>query len=909
MLKKIFVLILQFGLTLLIFAQSSPVIHGKLMNKKSREPVAFAFVYVKETDQIALSDATGAFSIRTLNLPLFNLEIKCLGFETFEERIETAGLADLELKIEMVPISYDMEEISVLSKNDQGITSSSFLESAAIEYVQPPSLSDVMQLIPGQLSINPDLRSPQKISIREIGVDNNNSIGTAIWVDGAPLSNDANLQTFSTSRSGDNFSTVVGSGIDLRQISTDQIESVEVIRGIPSVTYGDLTSGAVVVKTKSGYTPFEIKLKADPNIKQLTFGKGMKLKSPGSSMNLNFDYLQSFDDISSKYMGFNRLTTELGYSKIFNLQTKPLTFHSKLSYYATIDDAKTDPDAMVAGEKIYSGDKGLRFNMHGKWWPELRFLSSLEYMFSATCNHQKSSEDKYRSVSGIQMISISLIEGENDGIFLPSEQFTNYVVDGRPVTFFGQITARKQFQYQPGSTNQILYGFDYRSSANYGEGPVYNVANPPFISSYSSRPRKYKDIPALTSYSIYLEDKLMLELGKTVLDVQAGIRLNNFQSKGLFMSQLGFFTEPRLNAQYKFLSKKNSKIFDKLAVSFGIGKTFKSPSLLYLYPDKAYFDLSALSYYTGDPATNLAVMDTRIYETRNPDLKPSENLKIEAGLSFKIKKAEGFITVFKERLTNGFDFVNQYLFLNYNRYQAENLPAGAKPDPKNMVAVSSTIPVFYRAPVNNKESQKSGIEFGIDFGKIKAIYTSFSLDGALLRTKRISSTIPFQNQPLSNDGNPYLYFGIYPAGESKISGRLNTNLRMVTQIPRLRLIFSSTLQMIWYDRYYYPLYDEAPVHLVLADGSTQPFTAEMRKNPNYARFANPKTLEYYLEEIMPPLPLANFRLSKEISDRLKLSLYVNNFVNYRPEYEYKRSGSFTRRNPSVYFGAELKVIL
>ena len=60
---------------------------------------------------------------------------------------------------------------------------------------------------------------------------------------------------------------------------------------------------------------------------------------------------------------------------------------------------------------------------------------------------------------------------------------------------------------------------------------------------------------------------------------------------------------------------------------------------------------------------------------------------------------------------------------------------------------------------------------------------------------------------------------------------------------------------------------------------------------------------------MPPLPLLNFRLSKEINDRLKLSFYVNNFINYRPEYEYKRSGSFTRRNPSVYFGAEIKIIL
>ena len=38
-------------------------------------------------------------------------------------------------------------------------------------------------------------------------------------------------------------STFVNSGVDMRSVSTDDIESVEVVRGIPSVEYGDLTSG------------------------------------------------------------------------------------------------------------------------------------------------------------------------------------------------------------------------------------------------------------------------------------------------------------------------------------------------------------------------------------------------------------------------------------------------------------------------------------------------------------------------------------------------------------------------------------------------------------------------------------------------------------------------------------------
>lgn len=911
MLKKILAIVWLCALTPVIFAQSLQVIRGKIVNKKTGEPVGFASVYMPENELMTSADESGVFVFRQLNSPFFTLEVKCLGFETFLGRFETALFTNAIQLIELMPVSYDMQEIDVLAKTNPGISSSSIIGSAAIEHVQPTSLADIMQLLPGNLSVNPNLSSPQKISIREIGVDNNSAMGTAIFVDGSPTSNDANLQTYSTSRSGDNFSTVAGSGIDLRQISTDQIESVEVIRGIPSVTYGDLTSGAILIRTKAGYTPYEIKLKTDPKIKQFTFGKGLVLKASRSNLNLNFDYLQSYDDLRSKYTGFNRLTSEVGFSKTFSPTKKPFSYNTKLSYFETIDDAKTDPDALVAGERIKSKDRGLRVQMFGKWSPDLKLLSSLDYTFSVAYSHQISSEDKYRSLSGIQAISTAISEGENTGIFLPSEQFTSYVIDGEPVTVFGQITAKKTMHFKPGMTNKILYGLEYRMNANYGDGQVYDASNPPFVNSsrLSFRPRKFSDIPALQSYSVYLEDKLFLEIRETVLEVQAGFRLNNFQSDGLLKSKLGFYAEPRFNAQYWLITPKNKQVFDKLAISFGAGKTYKSPSLLFLFPDKAYFDLNVLSYYTGNPDVNTSIFDTRIFETGNQSLQPSENLKMELGLSFRIRKVNGSFTIFKEDLSNGYSFVRNYMFLNYSRYLAENVPVGVKPNPADLKTIPSGTAVSYLTPVNNQETQKSGVEFSIDFGKIPAVYTSITLDGAWLNTKQIFSTIPIQYQPPVGSSDLNLLYGIYPAGESKISRRLNTNLRMVSHIPRLRMILSTTMQMVWYDMYSYPVYDEVPVSLVSADGSITRFTSEMRTNPDYIRFVSLKNPEYYLKEVMPPLPLVNFRLSKEIYDRLKLSFYVNNVVNYRPDYKFARSGSFTKRNPSVYFGAEIKLML
>ena len=41
-------------------------------------------------------------------------------------------------------------------------------------------------------------------------------------------------------------------GVDMRSISTDDIERVEIVRGIPSVEYGDLSNGVVKVNTLKG---------------------------------------------------------------------------------------------------------------------------------------------------------------------------------------------------------------------------------------------------------------------------------------------------------------------------------------------------------------------------------------------------------------------------------------------------------------------------------------------------------------------------------------------------------------------------------------------------------------------------------------------------------------------------------
>lgn len=53
-------------------------------------------------------------------------------------------------------------------------------------------------------------------------------------------------------------------GTDVRSISTENIESIQIVRGIPSVEYGDLTSGAVIINTKLVVSRYVSKQKPIP---------------------------------------------------------------------------------------------------------------------------------------------------------------------------------------------------------------------------------------------------------------------------------------------------------------------------------------------------------------------------------------------------------------------------------------------------------------------------------------------------------------------------------------------------------------------------------------------------------------------------------------------------------------------
>ena len=169
-------------------------------------------------------------------------------------------------------------EVVVTASESKALSTASRIGRDAIRHIQPSSIADLLELLPGGRSSDPDFASPQTIRLREASPAGSNyntsSLGTQFLIDGVPMSNDANLQ--STPTYSNYGSTFVNSGVDMRSVSTDDIESVEVVRGIPSVEYGDLTSGMVKVSRRQGGNDLSARFKADMSSKLFYVGKGFE---------------------------------------------------------------------------------------------------------------------------------------------------------------------------------------------------------------------------------------------------------------------------------------------------------------------------------------------------------------------------------------------------------------------------------------------------------------------------------------------------------------------------------------------------------------------------------------------------------------------------------------------------------
>jgi len=929
-----------------IKAQKKVLVSGTVTDAGTGKPVVYATISFDELTIGTSSGEKGEFMIRSVPAGTYTLTVRYIGYEEYSAPVTLTE--DVHLDIRLKQQSLGLQEVVVTAGNPAGEVTSSEIKSDAISHIQASSLLDVMQLVPGNLLANPDLSNVQKISIREVDSDANSTLGTSIIVDNIPMSNDGNMQE-SIESSG--FHSSAGSGIDLRSISVENIESVTVDVGIPSAEHGNLTSGAVHIKTKTGGSPYHVKLKADPYTKQAYLGKGYLLRKELGVVNLDAGYTHSYRYLTTQTDSYERADVTTKYSNTFFRGTSPLNVDFKMNLISTLDGEKQDPD-MLSEEKQYSRERNFSTKISAGWSLNKSFITSLTFDAGYSRTWQKGFEKVLETTSnGPTYFPTATTSGEYEIEYCPSSYYSEVTYDGRPYDIYLKLKAKLHKKTGP-VTNTVLFGTEWHTTGNNGKGLIFDPSKPP--SGGETRPRSFRDIPDLNQFSLFLEDKITYNIGTTALNVTAGLRMDNIQPNGLFSTDGSIGLDPRINIRYNILNKGNNKLFKDLSLRLGYGQTTKAPTLLHLYPDKAYNDVVGFNYYP-----DLIVVTTSVVEdTRNYDLKPVTGNKYETGIDFKIGKIQGRLTAFYEKQKGGFTKSKIYYPVHYRDY--ETIDDGLSPyyiegegvyynDPEsgNAVAVGYEDDVkfeYYERYCNAKVLIKRGLEYSVDFGKTDAIRTSFNVSGAWFQTESYTTDAPYWDQVEytvyeGNTGEQKSYAVKFPDhfGYGTIKERLNTNLGIITHIPELKMLVSLNTQILWFERdwrriysgnklytlselrdylgipdlfssdgeddyyYYVPVsykeYDNVEHLFATSDFESSLFQQSIEKTARY-RFA---------KQTKPPLFLCNIKLSKDIGKRFKLSFYANNIFNIRPWYLDKREGTYERRNEKPYFGADISM--
>lgn len=905
-------------------ARAAVSLTGTVTDAATGDPVAFASVVLSPGGHGTATGIDGKFALN-VDPGSYTLKVSMVGYNNYSSRLTLT--ASRHLSIAIKENDNLLDEVVVTAKESTGVTSTSRIDRDAMDHLQPTSFTDLLELLPGNISKTPDMGSANTITLRETGTmgasgtatDNPDyaisSLGTLFMVDGAPLNGDANMQNVPSSSDAtapEYKRDITNRGVDMRTISTDNIESVEIVRGIPSAEYGNLTGGMVNIKRIRKATPLTARFKADEYSKLFSVGKGFYLGHTDHIMNIDGGYLDSKVDPRNKLENYKRVNV----STRFNLNWKRANWVVGLDYTGSFDNSKTDPD--LSYNKV---------NEYKSSYNRIGFTSNLTLNFTrspwltlvnvnTSASYQRDRLERHRQVAP-QRASVaptSMEEGEHDGHYLLSEYIADYLSDGRPLNLF--IKAKAEGGFDLASTvHSYKAGSEWTLSKNYGRGQVYDITRP-LSASWTTRPRAYSDVPALNVLSFYLEDDATAAVGNNKVNLQAGVRtvqLTHLSDRYALSGKV--YLDPRVNAKWTFPGFKLAGRKAELYLAGGYGLTTKMPTIAYLFPQLHYSDFIQLNYYDVNDPTGRSRVNLRTYidDVTNYDLAPARNHKWEVRLGGSLGKNTFSITYFNEKMTSGFRYSSFYAPYAYKKYDVAAI------DPATLTAPPAleTLPYTeerelsgYSRAANGSRLDKQGIEFTLNTARWRTLATALTVTGAWFRTTYTNSQMTFDpvSEVVDNTIVRNRYIGYYDYNDGRINDLLNTNFMFDTQITRWGLIFTTSIQCQWWVSTKKMWQNGTPTaYLDVDDGLLHPYSGDALSNPLLMTLVKTYNDDVYRKQTTPVAIYVNLKATKKVGKYLRIAVFANRLLDYLPDY--KSNGLTVRRNTDAYFGMELNFSL
>ena len=896
-------------------------------------PVVGAAVQLGEDYLWTTTDIDGNFSFEKIQPGTYVLEVSCLGYVPVS--VEADVRKDVEgLKISLHESSLALDEVVVTAQRAKdGLSTSHSLGRDALNHLQLSNMTDVASLLPGGKTVNPDLTAENAFSLREGGLSAGNSaFGTAVEVDGV--------------RIGGNASFGEMKGVDTRSVAVDNIESIEVITGVPSAEYGDLNSGMVKINTRKGRTPVNVNFSVNPRTYQTSVSKGIDLQDDNGILNLSAEWARAVKKLISPYQSYMRTGITLNYSNTF---AKVLRFEAGMSGNIGGMDSKDDPDAFT-GEYEKARDNVFRGNTSLTWLLNRPWITNLKLDASASFHDNLYTYHKFESYGSQQ----PAVHAGQEGYFLadrlPLTYFSDQVTDSKELDFTASLKYSWHKRWDD-KKSSLKAGVQWKANGNVGQGEYYKD---PSLAANGYRPRPYTDYPFMHNLSAYVEEHLTLPVAQTKLEVTAGLRMENvFIANSLYKNKTTF--SPRFNAKWQ--------ISDSFSIRGGWGITEKLPSYYILYPKQEYRDIQSFGFSYGDGASY--VYYTQPYTVRyNPALKWQRNSNSELGFDAEFLGVKLSLVGFYNVTKNPYNFLDVYDPFSYNilqRPEGFEMPAspqikvdnqtgmvylrGADGEYWTPMDVKVTDRTFAKSSQQNNGSdiRRAGVELVVEFPEIAPLRTTFRMDASYAYTSYLNDQLSYYYQNgwshTSLPDRSYQYVGIYANGGStnavvngRITHNLDANITAITHIPQVRLIITCRLEMSLlrmsrnlsrYDGKDYAFtVDENgktptggkigdgdsysavyPVAYMDLDGNVHPFTQEQAADPQFASLILKSANAYtFAQDGYGPYMSANLSITKEIGDHVSLSFFANNFTNSRPYVRSYATGAGAIFTPEFYYG-------
>ena len=804
------------------------VLSGKVVDAGDGQPVEYASILIVESGLWAITDNKGTFTIKNVKAGKTTLTVQCLGYRkhTWPMTINRDVL-DLTLRIQQE--SLKLEGVTITAKRIQDEATTSYtIGRTTLDNQQILNISDLSTLLPGGKTVNSSLMSDNRLSLRSATQEKGNaSFGTAIEVDGMRLDNNAVTdETMAAST---------------RTVSASNIESVEVVTGIPSVEYGDLSNGVVKVNTRKGKSPFIIEGKLNQHTRQIALNKGFDLGGKLGILNTSLEHARSFSDAASPYTAYQRNILSLNYSNTFFQNSAPLTLSVCVIGNIGGYNSEADPDEELDDYKKVR-DNVLRGNFQLQWLLGKSWLTNISLSGTFSLTDRKS--ESYTSTASAS--TQPYIHTREEGYFIADLSPTGYWYvlgynDSKPTSWSVKLKANNNIRFSVAGKqwlSRLLAGVEYAGSKNRGRGTYYDdIRYTPTWREY-----RYDQLPAMNNLALYAEEKLSIPTTRlSTFELTAGLRDDITVIGGSDYGTVSSLS-PRVNSRYVFWRRLRKRWVNELVLHAGWGKSVKLPSFQVLYPSPSYADrLAFASTSTADNTSYYAYHTLPSQAMYNPDLQWQYTHQTDIGVEMDIKGTRINISAFHHKTFRSYMSTDIYTPMSYlytppsalngvgisvenRRFSIDRQTGivtvsdvtGAVAD-RQLTGIERRTYAVNDQYVNATPISRYGLEWIVDFAPIKALLTQIRLDGNYYYYKGIDDVL-YADIPLGVNSNMtgnqlYQYVGYYRGSNvtntsysanaaianGSLSRQLNLNLTLTTHIPRIRLIVSARIESSLYN--------------------------------------------------------------------------------------------------------------